>query len=136
MAKRNRASKKSKEPEVIVTDEGEEQVVQQEPTLAEFVQQEHQEVVTADPNELNADWFKAEFDSKSAAIRYCKETLKWDVKKTSKQLGIRYQMVRNIWNNVPKRGANEPSIPKSERPQTVQTVPTSLSNRDTTGSSS
>jgi hypothetical protein len=121
MARRPRKKSQAQEeppPTVLAVQPSEEvdEVTEQQPeTLETFVQETHGQMDKPQAGYPNIGWFKDNFETKSGAIRYAREVLNMDVKVISKHLGIRYQMVRNVVNARPKRGANEPLVPKSER---------------------
>jgi hypothetical protein len=57
------------------------------------------------------EWLKAEYTTKSAAIRYL-TSLGHPVRLIAKHLGLRYQHVRNVATSELKRGPNEDWRPK------------------------
>src|SRR4051794_30401269 len=118
---RNKQPKHETPAEPVIPDRVEvDEVTEQKPapTLQEFVQEQHGQMDQPQADVPNISWFKANFDTKSAAIRYCHEVLHMETKTIAKHLGIRYQMCRNVLKAVVKRGTNEPLIPKSERQKT------------------
>lgn len=64
------------------------------------------------------DWLKAQFKTKSAAIRYLHSDLGGGhpPKVIAKHLGIRYQHARNVCTTLLKRGPNEDWRPKNVKP--------------------
>lgn len=89
-----------------------------EPTLEQFIQGLHGESTqnALDPRLPTMEWIKANYKTKSAAIRYL-VSLGIPVKVIAKFLDIKYQHARNVATSELKRGPNEDWRPKQEQPK-------------------
>lgn len=86
------------------------------PTLEEHIKEIHGQADVPQNGLPPLDWIKAQFQTKSAAIRYLVNQ-GFETKLIAKHLGVRYQMVRNVKVNPLKRGPNESWLPKNDPPK-------------------
>ena len=75
-----------------------------------------EEIKAPEPGEFpSLAWLRSNYKTKSAAIRYL-VSQEWPIKTIAKNLGLKYQHVRNVATQQLKRGPNEDWRPKPKAP--------------------